>query len=98
MRKKINFMNMKSIIILNGLSYKKSIKKGEVTMGNCENVKSNELEKKSTSENELRKLEIEFKNCGYSDEVIEEIKHINGATEVEDFIANLEEELSCWSY
>lgn len=56
-----------------------------------------EIQKKAAYEDELRRLEIEFRRCGYSDEVIEEIKHIDGATTVEEFVANLEEELSSWS-
>lgn len=46
---------------------------------------------------ELQALENEFRRVGYTDKVIEEIKHIDNATEVEEFIANLEEELSSWS-
>nr|DAM23988.1 MAG TPA: hypothetical protein [Caudoviricetes sp.] len=47
---------------------------------------------------ELEALENEFRRVGYTDEVIEEIKHVDNATEVEEFIANLQEELSSWSY
>ena len=53
------------------------------------------MKKKADYEVQLMALEKEFKRVGYTD--IEEIKHIDGATEVEEFIANLEEELSSWS-
>lgn len=58
--------------------------------------KIDEIQKKSTYEDELRRLEREFRRCGYSDEVIEEIKHIDEATTIEEFVANLEGELSNW--
>ena len=59
--------------------------------------KLDEIQKNITYEEELRRLEEEFRRCGYSDDTIESIKYNDGATEVEEFIANLEEELSCWS-
>lgn len=59
--------------------------------------KIGEIQKKATYEDELRRLEKEFRRCGYSDEVIEEIKHIDEATTVEEFVSNLEGELSSWS-
>ena len=55
------------------------------------------MKKKADYEVQLMALEKEFKRVVYTDKVIEEIKHIDGATEVEEFIANLEEELSSWS-
>lgn len=55
------------------------------------------MKKKAAYEVQLIALEKEFKRVGYTDKVIDEIKHIDGATEVEEFIANLEEELSSWS-
>ena len=55
------------------------------------------MKNKADYEAQLIALEKEFKRVGYTDKVIEEIKHMDGATEVEEFIANLEEELSCWS-
>ncbi|AJA42843.1 hypothetical protein [Clostridium tetani] len=45
---------------------------------------------------ELRDLEEKFREVGYSEEAIEEIKYANGATEIEEFIDNLEEEQSDW--
>lgn len=45
---------------------------------------------------ELEELEKVFKENGYTKEMIEEIKHIDGVTEIEDFIDNLEEEQSNW--
>ncbi|QRI52154.1 hypothetical protein [Clostridium botulinum] len=45
---------------------------------------------------ELRDLEEKFKEVGYSEEAIEEIKQMDGAIEIEDFIDNLEEEQSNW--
>lgn len=59
--------------------------------------KLDEIQKNISYEEELRRLEEEFRRCGYSDEVIEEIKRIEGATTLEEFVANLEEELSSWS-
>jgi hypothetical protein len=59
--------------------------------------KLDEIQKNIAYEEELRRLEKEFRRCGYSDEVIEEIKRIEGATTLEEFVANLEEELSSWS-
>ncbi|WP_097034030.1 hypothetical protein [Clostridium tertium] len=59
--------------------------------------KLDEIQKNIFYEEELRRLEEEFRRCGYSDEVIEEIKRIEGATTLEEFVANLEEELSSWS-
>lgn len=55
------------------------------------------MKKKADYEVQLIALEKEFKRVGYTDKVIEEIKHIDGATEVEEFVANLEEELISWS-
>lgn len=59
--------------------------------------KLDEIQKNIAYEEELRRLEKEFRRCGYPDDTIESIKHTDGATEVEEFIANLEEELSWWS-
>jgi len=44
----------------------------------------------------LLKLEIIFLNSGYTQENIEEIKHMEGATETENFIDNLENEKCYW--
>lgn len=59
--------------------------------------KLDEIQKNIAYEEELKRLELKFRECGYSDDAIESIKYNDGATEVEEFIANLEEELSCWS-
>lgn len=43
------------------------------------------MKKKADYEVQLMALEKEFKRVGYTDKVIEEIKHIDGATEVEEW-------------
>ena len=47
-------------------------------------------------EEELKKIEIVFKENGYTNEMIEEIKHTDGVTDTESFISNLEDERSYW--
>lgn len=50
----------------------------------------------NVKQEELEKLEKVFKENGYTEEMIEEIKHMDGAVEIEEFINNLEEEQSNW--
>lgn len=50
----------------------------------------------NAKQHELCELEEKFKENGYTKEMIEEIKFSNGAMEIEDFINNLEEELSSY--
>lgn len=59
--------------------------------------KLDETQKNIAYEEELKRLELKFRECGYPENTIESIKYNDGATTVEEFIANLEEELSCWS-
>lgn len=47
-------------------------------------------------ENELKELEQCFKENGYTEELIKEIKMGDGAETTEEFIDNLQEEQSCW--
>lgn len=50
----------------------------------------------NAKQDELEELEKVFKENGYTKEMIEEVKYMNGAIEIEDFIDNLEEEQSNW--
>lgn len=45
----------------------------------------------------LKNLEIIFKENGYTEQMINEIKRADGALEISDFIDQLEEERSCWN-
>lgn len=50
----------------------------------------------NAKQDELEELEKVFKENGYTEEMIEEIKYMDGAVEIEEFINNLEEEQSTW--
>ena len=99
----MGFTNMMCEYCWNETKYEYEASNGEYIVDFQSNQEEyneiDEIQKKtSTYEEELRRLEREFREVGYPEVSIEEIKHMDGSTEIEEFIANLEEEQSNWEY